>query len=130
MNEIEQEALALLNEVRKEWGLVPLFYIEYAEDFADAAALIRSVGQHEATKRELSDFRQEVSDTVEYVIKHLGAGHWAQNNLNKFIIPKPKPDPLVEVLGDLEWCNPPALAKDLRAALGARGLEIREKNDA
>lgn len=42
--------------------------------------------------------------------------------------PKPKPDPLVEVLGDLEWYNnSPECAADLRAALDAIGFEIREK---
>lgn len=80
----------------------------------------------EATNEEYSYFQQEVSDAVEYVIKHLGAGHWAQNNLNKFIIPAPKPDPLVDILRGLNWLTAEA---PFRAALEARGLEIRSKND-
>jgi hypothetical protein len=51
-------------------------------------------------------------------------------NFDRFITPKPKPDPLVEVLGDLEWNNnSDECAAELRAALEARGLEIREKNN-
>jgi hypothetical protein len=49
--------------------------------------------------------------------------------LERFIIPKPKPDPLVEVMEDLGWYNAPTDAEDLRAALDALGFEIREKND-
>jgi hypothetical protein len=80
----------------------------------------------EATERRFSDFRQEVSNEV---ICYFG-GVELNTRLHRFIIPKPKPDPLVEVLGDLEWNNnSDECAADLRAALEARGLEIREKND-
>ena len=40
-----------------------------------------------------------------------------------------KPDPLVEVLKGLGCYDAETDAADLRAALDARGLEIREKND-
>jgi phosphoglycolate phosphatase-like HAD superfamily hydrolase len=46
-------------------------------------------------------------------------------NFNRFIIPKPKPDPLVEVLHKLGWDKD--TAADLRAALEARGLTIITK---
>jgi len=58
---------------------------------------------------------------------HISEGfmNWLGNNRKV-----PKPDPLVEVLGDLEWNNnSPECAAELRAALDARGLKIVEKND-
>jgi hypothetical protein len=78
-------------------------------------ALCRAIEQHEA-------FKQEVSDVMTY-IKALYPT--LPRNFDRFIIPKPKPDELVEVWGDLfeksynldQFC----------AALEARGLEIREK---
>ncbi len=43
-------------------------------------------------------------------------------------IPKPKPDPLVEALDTIMWTvETPQMADEIRAALEARGLEIREK---
>ena len=87
----------------------------------------------EATKQELQDFRQKVSDAV---------ANWkdmsdfssfgtmlklAEQDLFGFIISKPKPDPLadawIEATGNTVGMEP------LNAALEARGLEIREKND-
>jgi len=85
-----------------------------------------------ATKQKLSDFRQEVSDAVcEY--KEDQPHIWKQSAsgyLSHFIIPKPKPDPLVDIVEWLggEW-TPEEYVKEIRAALEARGLEIREKND-
>ena len=77
-------------------------------------------------------FKQEVSDAMEEYCQ-LWAPHFPPI-LNQFIIPAPKPDPLVEVLQesdvefDPEWdYAPQAIA--IRAALEARGLEIRSKND-
>ena len=86
----------------------------------------------EATEQKLHDFRQKVSDAVEDALP------WCEPQkcisraqrvrLSQFIIAKP--DPLVEVLGDLEWNNnSPECASNFRAALDARGLEIRKKND-
>ena len=122
MTEIENKALALLNEcagteVHGGWGtfdpnLTPC-----------TRALCRAIEQHEA-------FRQEVSDAV---VEYFGPKYLdvilAGYLLERFIIPKPKPDPLVEVLKDLSWGREPAAADKLRAALEARGLEIREKSD-
>ena len=58
---------------------------------------------------------------------------WVSDWLSKFIIPKPKPDPLVEVINDADDMvrkpDAPSYAEAIRAALAARGFEIREKND-
>jgi len=54
----------------------------------------------------------------------LQGGH----TLHRFIIPKPKPDPLVEVAESLGFYNTAVnVAANIRTALEARGLEIREK---
>jgi hypothetical protein len=89
--------------------------------------------QYLATKQEYSDFRQLVSDTVEGFNKR-----WATATLRQpdwgallgFIIPAPKPDPLVEVIEKCAGRTYPTTedaAKEFRAALDARGLEIKEK---
>jgi hypothetical protein len=117
MTDIEAKALALVNEVRGEYPNAP----DYT---ASHIALCRTLEQHEA-------FKQEVSDAlVEYFgPKHLDvilAGH----RLNRFIIPKPKPDPLlgiVEWLGGPVWGTREEYVKEIHKALDARGLEIREK---
>jgi len=80
----------------------------------------------EATEQKLHDFRQEVSDTVEKVIESCAVTSWGAAMLDPLIIPKPKPDPLVDVLADISGASL-IDADDLRAALEARGLEIREK---
>lgn len=76
----------------------------------------------EATEQKLSAFKQEVSDAVAKAIDHIKDGRSASaaGAIGAFVIRKPKPDPLVEVLGAVD-------ADRLRAALKARGLEIREK---
>lgn len=80
----------------------------------------------EATEQKLHDFRQEVSDeltTYGFINAPIGIG--------RFVIPKPKPDPLEEIIGEIDdgtWGETKAeYAAKLRAALDARGLEIREK---
>jgi hypothetical protein len=75
----------------------------------------------EATEQKLHDFRQEVSDEIQ------SQPPAVRDYLGHFIIPAPKPDPLVEVMRDLDWVD--EYADRIRAALDARGLEIREKND-
>lgn len=72
-------------------------------------------------------FKQEVGFALS---KEWGNLHYgAQRNLDRFRIPLPKPDPLVEVVKGVTWYDNEITAKELRAALDARGLEIREKND-
>ena len=121
MTETEKKALALVNEVCrsdfKDLGGT------YRNNLLDA--LLLAIEQHEA-------FRQEVSGAVEAVFAgyHDAPIPWVvmRRKLEPFIIPKP--DPLVEALNDLLWAyddNGNAMADQLRAALAARGLEIREK---
>lgn len=79
-----------------------------------------------ATKQELADYKQEVSDAMKEYCK----GHGIPN-YDRFIIPAPKPDPLEEIIGELDdgtWGETKAEYADrLRAALDAAGFEIREK---
>ncbi len=111
----EDKALALANEVRLERGFAPLPNI-YRTNY-EIEALCRAIEQHEA-------FRQEVSDEL---IKHGFIN--ASIGIGRFIIPAPKPDPLVDAMAELAYIEPKLSADKLRAALEARGLEIREKND-
>jgi hypothetical protein len=74
---------------------------------------------------ELKAFRLEVSNAVKDACKFAkdNPDRWAEYLAIRFsfiITPKPKPDPLVEVMGAVD-------ADRLRAALEAHGLEIREK---
>jgi len=70
----------------------------------------------------VSAVRAEYPDVSEGAAEHLAI-------LSVLRQTKIKPDPLVQAMNRLEWCNTDALAKDLRAELEAFGLEIREKND-
>ena len=123
MNDIEQKALALLNEVAKERDFPDRGTIHRDRDVF-VEALCRAIEQHEA-------FRQEVSDALHQYIECFSPPIW--HYLNKFIIPKPKPDPLVEVLAEVDtgngWDDEEDYARQIYKALEARGLEIREKND-
>jgi len=81
-------------------------------------------------KQELADFKQEMSDAAEMAVEAIG--EWSDDIdkaefLHQFIIPKPKPDPLVEIMEDYGWYGSPTAADNLRAALDALGWEIREK---
>lgn len=118
----EDKALALLNEVARERGSThDSVLLDRA--FVENEALCRAIEQHET-------FRQEVSDAV---VEYFGpkdldvilAGHL----LERFIIPKPKPDPLADVAKMMGYFNTAAKhwAGDVRAALDALGFEIREK---
>ncbi len=103
-----------------------------------AEPLMESQEKHEA-------FRQEVSDAVEAYSEYLGSRIAFNQYLQRFIIPKP--DPLVAVAremtlldGVVRTANQKAAIREgragntatndfydrLRAALAARGLEIRE----
>ncbi len=108
MTEIEQKALALLNECG--WGgahLKRAWNPRYE-------ALCRAIEQHEA-------FKREVSDAVEASMLSVEAEH----RLRRFILPKPV-DPLVEVLA-ANWVTATQVDADyIRAALAKRGFEVRE----
>ena len=136
MADIEKEkfrqiGIDLINEYRQQRGFTPIDWLSI--DTPEASAFIRSIQLHEKTKKELRgvkqelhDFKQEVSDAVVLRFKGFEAQYGA---LEQFIIPKH--DPLVEA-----WKHqypedplPEVSCNNLRAALEARGLEIREKND-
>jgi len=118
---IEAKALALVNEVGEERMGMLAGHIN--REITTHEALCRALEQHEA-------FKQEVSDAL---FAYYGSYHNASGEpLERFIIGKPKSDPLVEVLNSL-WgdsfshFNDPEAGQLFRAALEARGLEIREK---
>ena len=112
MTEIEQKALALLNECG--WGgahLKRAWNPRYE-------ALCRAIEQHEAFKREVSDAIDSSVLTPE-----------TEAHLSRFIIAKP--DPLVEAVNEAwGWRNPHEdVTENLRAALAARGLTITETKE-
>jgi hypothetical protein len=131
MSDIEQKVFNLILEASYAKRGV-LFDQCKLRDIPDIVhdALVYSIEQHEATQQEYSDFRHLVSGAISAdVDKQISAKVLPQFRANsvRFIIPKPKADPLVEVMEDLGWYNAPADAEDLRAALDALGLEIKEK---
>jgi hypothetical protein len=129
MSDIRQKATALLNEVLTERGRDNVSLSVSRQTYM-GEALCRAIERHEATKQEYSDFRQLVSDVVEQAdLLDLHGTEDAYKKLNRFIIPAPKPDPLVEVMKQAGWADAviESCAPSLRAALDARGFEIREK---
>ena len=119
MTDIEQKALALVREVLAERDLSDKRAVR-REVSPYTEALCRAIEQHEA-------FKQEVSDALVDSWYHNASGE----PLERFIIPKPKPDPLVEVLREVDtgsgWDDETDYAGQIHKALEARGLEIREK---
>jgi hypothetical protein len=118
MTDIEAKALALLDEMAAKHNRFPRTYTRLERGYTAHEALCRAIEQHEA-------FKQEVSDAVE-TYKADNPFTYNAFLLDRFIIPKPKPDPLVEVLKELVLTTR-MTSGDLRAALEVRGLEIREK---
>jgi len=97
----------------------------YLSSSASFTALCRAIEQHEATKQEFSDAVTALLDC--FLGDGLSQGV-INGHLHQFIIRKPKPDPLAKTLGDFDgtlWGPEDVLR--FRAALEARGLEIREK---
>ena len=120
MTDIEQKALALWNAVRAEREYT---YKHTAINRVSnmAEALCRAIEQHE-------DFKQRVS----FALKTFKDGNMHTMHdylLEPFIIPTPKPDPLLAAMNEVIKTADvvQANADQLRAALEARGLEIREK---
>lgn len=119
MTDIEKKSLALVNEIRAEYGYtVPITYDWFNADSFEHLAFLRAIEQHEA-------YKQWVSDGVVKATHAMAAGKLVEASgiLAAFIIAKP--DPLVEALKQLKMSY--VDAEDFRAALAARGLEIREK---
>ena len=133
MSDIEQKALALVNEVRRERN-APLEAGLCRNLVAAQEALCRAIDRHEADKRAFAEERQRVSDAVEYLlsyqVKPKDCAHGMSqvyvpslDALKQFII-KPV-DPLIEAFeestgeGDAsDW------AARFRAALSRHGLSI------
>jgi len=125
MTDIEQKALALLNEVlaeRVHWQMTGT----RAEN-ASLEALCRAIEQHDA-------FRQEVSDVVTALLDRFLGDSLSQGvingHLHQFIIRKP--DPLVEVIKAMRdeptpYVNSEVYANRIHKKLDALGFEIREK---
>ena len=122
MTETEKKALTLLNEVCAEMDLVIVSSLEV--DMPGERALLRAIEQHEAFKLEVSDAVTKLIDRVS-----VNERQRVEPALSRFIIAKP--DPLVEVINDADDMvrkpDAPSYAEAIRAALAARGLEIREK---
>jgi len=118
MTDIEQKALALAIEAREDdkMRLCP----DPTLIFGNWEALCRAIEQHEA-------FKKEVSDTLQEYIECFSPPSW--HRIDQFIIPKPKPDTLVDVCNavGLGHTDTGDMADEFRAALDAAGFEIREK---
>ena len=122
----EEKALAMVNAV----ALEECEEVNLAPRKTLCAALRLSVIEHEATKQEFDDFKQKVSDAAEEatdIIDNWSGDRDGAKCLQDFIIPKPKRDPMAEVWREL-FANEYNLYEFI-AAMDARGLEIREKND-
>jgi len=119
MTDIEKRALEL-------WGPGIAAEVNIHNFSILGSAFIEMRDRHEAFKQEVSDVVESITSTT--VDDGVWRG-WASDRLSKFIIPKPKPDPLVDVAESLGYFNTAAQgwAGDVRAALDARGLEIREQ---
>jgi len=116
MTKIEQKALALAIEAREDdkMRLCP----DSTLTFSNWEALCRAIEQHEA-------FKQEVGFALSNEWHNLHYG--AKRNLDRFRIPLPKPDPLVETLKNMDAVMERLEA--FRAALEALEIEIREKSN-
>jgi len=127
MTDIEEKALALLNEVLVERGYAPYSRLSRDSEYV-IEALCRAIEAHEV-------FKQEVSDAVEGYFQPPNYLGKFNDTLGRFIIPKPKPDPLVRIINEVIYAQPDGdineatMAKGIRAALDAVGLEIREKGE-
>lgn len=109
MTDIEQKALALVNEVATPGHVYDLGNLAQSRPFK---ALLRAIEQHEA-------FRQEVSDAVVAAKAYYEVPMY---DLSAFIIAKP--DPLVEAVQD--WWDADGYndVANLRAAIEKRGGKI------
>jgi hypothetical protein len=144
MTDIEAKALALVNEVLAEREL-PLKLQMCRLSQAQDEALCRAIEAHEAdkvahasqiyamhsriaqTEEQHEAFKQEVSDAVAKAIDHIKDGRSASaaGAIGAFVIRKPKPDPLVDVVARLGWGSD--YVPVVRATLDFFDLEIREK---
>ena len=142
MTDTEAKALALVNEFRAKCA-EPTLPVTMSHVWAYGAAweaLCRVIkreaaaeARHAAELREQAErfdaFRQEVSDVLEDVRDN--TTYDVHPKLWRFITPKPKPDPLVELAQEafsamLRANSPDGLTEALRAVMQARGYEVRK----
>jgi hypothetical protein len=124
MTDIEQKALALVNEIELERGATPYSKLNR---HGGAEAIYRAIERHEAFKKEVSDAITALLD------RFLGDGlsqGVINGHLHSFIIRKP--DPLVEVIKAMRdeptpYVNSEVYANRIHKKLDALGFEIREK---
>ena len=118
MTEIEQKALALVNEVIQEVSSNTLARLDPYNPAHEAVR--RAIEQHE-------QFKRDVSDAVEAdVNKQIQCGVEPQFRTNsvRFILPKPKPDPLVEVMNEMGFGWSQTASDEFRHALAKRNARI------
>jgi hypothetical protein len=134
MTNIEPTAEAWMDAVRVECPILPP--ISVATVALQRALLEIKINEQKLAdcKQELSDFRQDVSDVVEQALSFGDVESLRRKGvLSRFIIPKPKPDPLVKIIGEINdgpYIETKAEYADrIRTALDALGFEIREKNN-
>jgi len=116
-DDITAKALALVNALGSEPTGIQATKLNRNDIFHEA--LYRAIEQHETYKQKVSDAAEEYKADQPYIWKHSASDYFC-----RLIIPKPKPDPLEEVIK--EWWND---AETLRELLEARGLEIRKKGE-
>jgi hypothetical protein len=114
----------------------PLNREEWLDTCADLAKIYEQAWEEaDATEQKLHDFKQKVSDAVTALLDRFLGDSLSQGvingHLHQFIIPAPKPDPLLEAMKKAGWSDRDIYNAEpsLRAALDALGFEIREKND-
>lgn len=118
MTPIEQQALALVNEIYREKVDVAQGWFQRTLENKYGEALCRAIERHEAFKREVSDavFNYFQTETEE-----------AHHHLCSFIVPKPV-DPVREIMDMIRNMADDSDIEDrIRKALAARNLEITEK---
>ena len=132
MMTIEQQALALVNEVRAETGYDPI-EAEYMRRKGNPAAeaLCRALERHEADKQAMSEAFTELRQDVTATVSFERLEDVFDRHSSRFIITPPI-DPLAEALktfsampGSAWGFQPPEdRANVLRAALAKHGLAI------
>jgi hypothetical protein len=115
MTDIEAKALALVNEIQDERGQDFRYRSLGRLGDSKSEALCRAIEQHEA-------FKQEVSKAMTYTICAECNGKGVAETIAGW------GRPCDACHGEGRIANPMDVDA-LRAALDARGLEIREKND-
>lgn len=118
MDNIEKQALALINKVQADKGYAEKYY-NLNRVYSPTEALYRAIESHEAFKKEVSDALKKV--------KEIGLNHAQEYLIDTFIIPTPV-EPLVELMNTLGYGR--HKTDEIRVALAWCGLEITPKKKA